>query len=121
MPTPSYLPENERWKWPLWVCFSLWSELKETTLPPSRWFWLAVGLANVVAGVYVVRRGSERQTRLLAAVRISIAIIYLITPVITIIGDGAWDLRKHLFFANVAFDVLILHRAGRWDEVDRST
>ena len=25
-----------------------------------------------------------------------------------VIGDGALDLRKHLFFANVAFDVLVI-------------
>lgn len=108
IPAPSYLPSGDRWKWYIWTLFSLWSTLKEASVPATAWFWLAWGGLHLGVGTYQAIAGPSPATRITGALRIGLGAMFLVIPLIVLIGDGECELRKHLFPEAMTFDVMAL-------------
>ncbi len=106
--SPGALPPGSRWKWIGWTLFSLWSNFKETCLPNRLWFWAVFGLANIARGIYSTFWGRDIEQKIAGSIRLCLALVYGMVPFIAIVGDGMWDMKKHLFFQGVAFDALAL-------------
>jgi hypothetical protein len=89
--------------------FALWSRLKAALFPRGPALWLA--LAAYVTIFLFMQRGSGLR-RELAMLGLMTTLAAPVEMYIAIIGDGPLDLLKHLFFANILFDVATIALLG---------
>ena len=89
---------NENWVWS-------WEILKENAFPKGFTFWVFIFLASIVLG-WQIRHGQSAS----GAAKLGLFLIatLLIEMVVAILGDGKYELVKHLLLANLIFDGLFV-------------
>lgn len=93
--------------------FTLWSSFKDKHLPHKFNFLVLVSMLSLVIGlhrIYQNRLGLNIKQRLVHELTwLYVMGIGLSQILVSVIGAGDTDLKKHLFMVNVAFDCLIFY------------
>lgn len=90
---------------PLPLGLSLWSTLKQKVFPVGD--WLFATLIAIVAVALALSRLNEAP-RSLILISVVAAIGCVTEMVVAVVGDGKPDIIKHLFIANVLFDMSLI-------------
>lgn len=85
---------------------ALWSDLKALVVPKSIWTLFAFILANVLALVVKTRRyDHDHRDRMITELHAVVVIMALIQFFTSIVGEGDYDIVKHLFLFNLLCEV----------------
>lgn len=84
--------------------FNLWVNFKENLFPKGGWFWAFI----VLTALFSIWQLKQSDSRSFGKLELLLIILVLIEMVVAMMGDGKYELVKHLFLANLVFDILLM-------------
>lgn len=88
--------------------FSIWSTVKNQLFPKSIWFLAAFFGLNTIISFVLCFRSQSYDNREITDLIILLTAMALAQFATGVIGDGDYELAKHLFLFNVLFDIILI-------------
>jgi hypothetical protein len=84
---------------------NMWSNAKFALFPTGGWFWAAILLFGISFSWGFRRKGFSREISIVGLVATAGCLADMF---VALLGDGRYELIKHLFLANILFDLGVL-------------
>jgi hypothetical protein len=109
---PHYLGNHEREAgYPAYAqsdTFDWWSDARHRLMPGTLWFLIPFTIIHIAVATYAWVHTSELRTRLLAELHLLLVVMALMQFLVVLLGEGEFEIVKHLFLFNLLFDLALV-------------